>query len=43
MIIEDYVKDGWKKQYVAMLLQKEETKALSRFDEFSNVLAPKFL
>jgi hypothetical protein len=41
--IEDYVKDGWKKQYVAMLLQKEETKALARFDEFSNVLAPKFL
>lgn len=41
--IEDYVKDGWKKQYVAMLLQKEETMALPRFDEFSNVLAPKFL
>ena len=43
IFIEDYVKDGWKKQYVAMLLQKEETKALPRFDEFSNLLAPKFL
>jgi len=41
--IEDYLKDGWRKQYVAILLQKEETKALPRFDEFSNVLAPKFL
>jgi hypothetical protein len=41
--IENYVKDGWKKHYIAMLLQKEETKALRRFDEFSNVLAPKFL
>ncbi len=41
--IDGYVKDGWKKQYIAMLLQKEETKELPRFDEFSKVLGPKLL
>ena len=41
--VDDYLKDGWKKQYVAFLLQREETKALPRFDEFSNVIAPKDL
>jgi hypothetical protein len=41
--IDRYLKDGWKKRYVDLLLQREEMKGLPRFDEFNNVLGPKFL
>jgi hypothetical protein len=41
--IDLYLKDGWKKRYVDLLLQQEEMKNLPRFDEFNKVLGPKFL
>jgi hypothetical protein len=41
--IDRYLKDGWKKRYVDLLLQQEEMKSLPRFDKFINVLGPKFL
>jgi hypothetical protein len=41
--IDQYLKNGWKKRYVDFLLQQEEMKNLPRFDEFNNVLGPKFL
>jgi hypothetical protein len=41
--VDRYLKDGWKKRYVDLLLQQEEMKNLPRFDEFNNVLGPKFL
>jgi hypothetical protein len=41
--IDHYLKDGWKKRYVDLLLQQEEMKNLPRFDEFNSVLGPKFL
>jgi hypothetical protein len=41
--IDRYVKDGWSKRYIDLLLQQEEMKGLPRFDEFNNVLGPKFL
>jgi hypothetical protein len=40
--IDIYLKDGWKKRYITILLETEEHKALPRFDEFLNTLAPKF-
>lgn len=41
--IDQYLKDSWKKRYVEFLLQREEMKNLTRFDEFNKVLGPKFL
>lgn len=38
--VDDYLRDGWRKQYETFLLQREETKNLSRFDEFSKVHGP---
>ena len=32
--VDDYLQDGWKKQYVRLLLECEETKNLPRFNEF---------
>jgi len=41
--VNQYLKDGWRKKYVSFLLQKEETKDLSRFDDFSQNLGPLWL
>ncbi len=41
--VDIYLKDGWKKQYVHFLLQREETQKLPRFDEFSKTIAPQNL
>ena len=41
--VDDYLRDGWKKRYVAFLLQREETQDLPRFAEFSNFNAPQSL
>ena len=38
--VDGYLKDGWKKQYVRLLLECEETKNLPRFNEFCTKLAP---
>jgi hypothetical protein len=38
--VDCYLRDGWKKMYVHFLLQREETKNLSRFDDFSQTEAP---
>ena len=38
--VDDYLKDGWKKQYVRLLLECEETKNLPRFNEFCTKRAP---
>ena len=38
-----YLKDGWKKQYERFLLQREETKNLPRYHEFSNKSGPRSL
>ncbi len=38
--VDDYLKDGWKKQYVRLLLECEETKNLPRFNDFCTKLAP---
>lgn len=38
--VDTYVRDGWKKQYEQFLLQREETRKLPRFDEFSNQIGP---
>lgn len=35
-----YIKDGWKKMYVRFLLQREETKKLARFQDFSLNVGP---
>ena len=37
--VDVYVQDGWKKQYVQFLLQREETKALERFSRYSETTA----
>jgi len=41
--VDCYLRDGWKKQYVRFLLQREETKLLKRFDDFSNRTGPRNL
>ena len=41
--VDHYVRDGWKKQYEHFLLQREETKNLKRYDEFSNKTGPHHL
>lgn len=33
--VDAYLRDGWKKQYVLFLLQREETKNLKRFENYS--------
>jgi hypothetical protein len=38
--VDCYLRDGWKKMYVYFLLQREETKNLSRFDDYSQTEAP---
>jgi hypothetical protein len=38
-----YLKDGWKKQYERFLLQREETKNLPRYDDFSKQCGPRNL
>lgn len=38
-----YLKDGWKKQYERFLLQREETKNLPRYDDFSKKSGPRSL
>src|SRR3984893_17662947 len=38
--VDVYVRDGWKKQYEQFLLQREETKKLKRYDEYSNKKGP---
>ena len=38
-----YLKDGWQKQYVRLLLECEETKNLPRFQDFCTRLAPRNL
>jgi hypothetical protein len=38
-----YLNDGWKKQYERFLLQREETKNLPRYDEFSKNSGPRSL
>ena len=38
--VDGYLQDGWKKQYVRLLLEREETKNLPRFNEFCTELAP---
>ena len=35
-----YLKEGWKKQYERFLLQREETKNLPRFDDYSKKSGP---
>jgi hypothetical protein len=35
-----YPKDGWKKQYERFLLQREETKNLPRYDDYSKKSGP---
>lgn len=41
--VDCYMQDGWKKQYERFLLQKEETKRLARFDDYSNRSGPRNL
>ncbi len=41
--VDVYLRDGWRKQYEHFLLQREETKNLPRFDEFSKNIGPKNL
>ncbi len=38
--VDVYLRDGWKKQFENFLLQREETKNLPRFDEFSKKTGP---
>ena len=38
--VDAYLRDGWKKQYVRLLLECEETRNLQRFREFCTELAP---
>jgi len=38
--VDCYLRDGWRKEYEFFLLQREETKLLPRFDEFSKKTAP---
>jgi hypothetical protein len=38
--VDCYLQDGWRKMYVKFILQREETKNLSRFDEYSQKIAP---
>jgi hypothetical protein len=38
--VHDYLRDGWRKQYESFLLQREETKDLSRCAEFNNRTGP---
>lgn len=41
--IDVYLKDGWKKQYVRLLLECHETQQLERFQEFCKKTAPRNL
>lgn len=41
--VDVYLRDGWRKQYEHFLLQREETKGLPRFDDFSKNIGPKNL
>jgi hypothetical protein len=41
--VDAYLKEGWKKQYERFLLRREETRHLPRYDEYSNVTAPRLL
>ena len=41
--VDAYLRDGWRKQYEQFLLQREETKNLPRFDDFSKNIGPKHL
>ncbi len=41
--IDVYLKDGWKKQYVRLLLECHETQKLPRFQEFCKKTAPRNL
>jgi hypothetical protein len=41
--IDVYLKDGWKKQYVRLLLECYETQELERFQEFCKKTAPRNL
>ena len=41
--IDVYLKDGWKKQYERFLLQREETKNLPRYDDYSKKSGPRNL
>lgn len=41
--VDVYLRDGWRKQYEHFLLQREETKKLERFDDFSKNIGPKNL
>lgn len=38
--VDCYLRDGWQKQHRQFLLQREETKALPRFDECSKKIGP---
>lgn len=38
--VDDYLKDGWRKQYENFLLQREETKNLARCEEFNKKSGP---
>ena len=38
--VDGYLEDGWKKQYVRLLLECEETKNLPRFNNFCTEFAP---
>ena len=41
--VDRYLQDGWRKAYVKFILQREETKKLPRFDEYSKNIAPEYL
>ena len=41
--IDVYLKDGWKKQYVRLLLECHETQKLKRFEDFCKKTAPRNL
>jgi hypothetical protein len=38
--VDCYLQDGWRKLYVKFILQREETKKLPRFDDYSQRIAP---
>ena len=38
--VDCYLQDGWRKTYVKFILQREETKKLSRFDDYSKRIGP---
>lgn len=43
LYVDCYLRDGWRKAYVKFILQREETKKLPRFDEYSKNIAPTYL